>query len=305
MNNICGGERGIKMKNNILLLFAGLMILPLTSCGSGKKAEEPEPHTRVKMSAVSRGSIEETLSLTGDIHGEKEVKVFSKVTGKLIEKRKREGDRVRAKEVIALIDRDETALDFSRAEVVSPIKGILTMFYPDLGDAVFPAPGEPVAVVADMDRVKITVYLSAEDSVKVREGQKARAYTDAYPGRRFEGTVTLVAPAANPLTRKIKAEVTVPNAGHLLKPGTFARVEIVTGRRAGILTLPKKALRSEEDKQFVSVVKDGRAHSKQVLTGISDEDLIEIRDGLTEGEAVILEGNYGLADGTKVIVIEK
>jgi len=41
MNNICGGERGIKMKNNILLLFAGLMILPLTSCGSGKKAEEP------------------------------------------------------------------------------------------------------------------------------------------------------------------------------------------------------------------------------------------------------------------------
>ncbi|PKM99155.1 MAG: hypothetical protein CVU78_07765 [Elusimicrobia bacterium HGW-Elusimicrobia-2] len=295
----------MKMKNKILMALSGIMILSLISCGADKgKAAGKEQSTRVKLVVAVTGGIEETLSLTGDIHGEKEVKVFAKVTGKLIDKKKKEGDRLRSGEVIALIDRDETALDFSRAEVVSPIKGILTMFYPDLGDAVFPSPGEPIAVVADMDRVKIIVYLNPVDAVRVREGQKVRAYTDAYEGRRFEGAISLVAPAANPATRKIKAEVTIPNSDHLLKPGTFARVEIVIGRRGGILTLPKKAVRSVEEKQFVSIVKDDRAESREVLTGIADENLIEIREGLAEGESVILEGNYGLSDGTKVIVVE-
>ncbi len=200
------------------------------------------------------------------------------------------------------IFRDEESLKYSEAEVKSPIDGVVTKYFCEPGEAVFPAqpmPRDPVVSIADMERVKIIAHIGEKELRKVREGQNANIYTDVYPGRIFKGVVDKIYPAANPLNRKFKIEITIPNPGYLLKPGTFARVEIITARHKNILKVPKESVL--ENGTALNVV-HGKARAVQVKTGIADKEYIEIREGLREGDAVIVEGNYGLIEGTPVLV---
>ncbi|PIU18178.1 MAG: hypothetical protein COT16_03115 [Elusimicrobia bacterium CG08_land_8_20_14_0_20_44_26] len=289
-----------KHKNILTGLLVSLAFFS-SSCGrKGGSDTAVESSVEVKLYALSRGDIEETVPLTGSIRGEKEVKVYAKVTGKLVEKIKEEGDRLKENEAFALIDRDEAALNYSKAQVISPIDGILTMYYCDIGDAVFPSPGAPIAMIAQMDKVKAVAYLSEVDMGAVKKGQEVRIKSDAYPDEIFTGKVTTVASAANPLTRKIKVEVTVPNNRYLLKPGTFARLDIITGIRKNVLLVNSKAVAANKNEKYVFVVENGSAKMRTVSCGISSGELVEIKTGLEDGEKVIVQGNYGLIEGTKV-----
>jgi len=296
---------GGKMRR--ILLFAFIFFLNGLIIGCGKKVGEKkkeEGTIPVKVREVKRGDIEEIISLTGDIHGITEVKVFAKVPGRLIKKIKREGDRVKKDEVIALIDRDEPAMKFSKAIVKSPINGILTMYFVDLGDAVFPPPSEPLCMVADMDSVKVVVNLSEKDIGKVKKGKIARVYVDSYPRKVFYGRVTNVAPALNPMTRKLKVEITVKNSEHLLKPGMFARVEIIVDTFKNVLIVPRKAILEEEDGDYVFIVENGISKKVKVLKGACDGKNVEIKKGLKEKDLVVVEGNYELIEGVKVKIEE-
>ena len=155
-------------------------------------------------------------------------------------------------------------------------------------------------MVDEMDRVKVTAYLSEVDMSKVEKGQAARVSCDAYPDRVFQGRVTTVAPAANPITRKIKTEVTVPNKGYFLKPGTFARLDIITGVRKNVLLVKSIAVAANRNEKYVFVVENGRAKMREVACGAVSGGLTEIKKGLRAGEKVIVEGNYSLIEGTKV-----
>jgi len=301
--------RKLEVKQLAGLFFLLFMVYSISLTGCTKKSKEAggkkedERTVAVKVAKVKKGDINEFISLTGEIHGQKEVNVYAKVPGKLIKKIKNEGDRVKKGQIIALIDRDEEALKYSAAEVKSPINGILTMYFADLGEAVFPAqpmPREPVVMICDMDRVKVLVHLSEQDIGKVRKGQPAEIRVDSFPDRFFKGIVTSVTPAVNPMTRKLKVEITVPNPGHILKPGMFARVKIIVRELKNVLLVPRKAVLEREGKKIVFTHENNRAKMINVLTGVEDEKNIEIKEGLKKGDEVIIEGNYALLEGTKI-----
>ncbi|HCJ67386.1 MAG TPA: hypothetical protein DHV62_08725, partial [Elusimicrobia bacterium] len=141
-----------------------------------------EKKALVKITKVKIGKIEETVSLVGDIYGWREVKVYTKVNGRLAKKMKDEGEMVKENEVVALVNRDEPALKYTEAEIKSPIDGIITKYFADIGDDVFPAqpmPREPVFTIADINKVKLEAHLSEKDIAKVAKGQKVRIFVDA------------------------------------------------------------------------------------------------------------------------------
>jgi len=292
------------------LLFA-LCFLLFYGCGQKKKEtkipETLEKKALVKIAKVKISKIEETIPLVGDIYGQREVKVYTKVSGKLTKKIKNEGELVKEDEVVALIDRNEPALNFAQAEVKSPIAGMITKYFVDLGDEVFPAqpmPGQPLLTIAEIDKVKVEVYLSEKDTGKVKKEQKVRILVDAYPEKIFWGKVSEIAPQINSLTRKLKVDVEVSNEEHLLKSGMFARVEIITNEYENILVVPLKAVLDKEKEKVVFVVKENKAKMVPVETGVNDEENIEIKKGLSLGEKVIVEGNYGLTEGTEIEIIK-
>ena len=292
----------------LVLLVVGLVSYRLIKYNLAKRSVKESPEekiTLVKTIQAGRGDIEEIISLYGDVRGLREVDVYTRVSGKLIKKLKEEGQNVRKGEVVALIDRDEPALGFTKAEVKAPINGMVIRYYVDIGDSVIPQepmPQEPVLNIAYMDKVKIVVNVGEKEIPKLRKGEKVRISVDAYPKESFLGRVVKVAPAVDPRSRKVKVELEIENKDHRLKPGMFADVEIIYKEHRNVLVVPRIAVVEREGRKVLFTVEDGRAKLREVKTGVSDGEKIEIVEGLTKGESVIVEGNYGLTDAAKVEV---
>jgi RND family efflux transporter MFP subunit len=139
---------------------------------------------------------------------------------------------------------------------------------------------------------------------------------DAFPGEKFRGRVSRIAPVFDPATRTAEIEVEVPNAGFRLKPGMYARVQLTVDQKGAALTVPRSALVAVDGKNgvFVAAKPEGTqpaargnegsgmtARFLPVETGIRDGESIEITSGLRDGEQVITTGAGGLKDGDRIV----
>ena len=117
--------------------------------------------------------------------------------------------------------------------------------------------------------------------------------------KEYPGTVTVVNTTADPVAKKFRVEIMANNPDLELRPGTFgsAVIEVITHDNA--LVIPQKAI---IDNRYVFLVEGNRAVRKEVFLGLRNMELIEIKEGLKEGDTVVVEGNYGLIDGTQVEV---
>jgi RND family efflux transporter MFP subunit len=124
------------------------------------------------------------------------------------------------------------------------------------------------------------------------------------PDKRFAGSITRTTEALDPATRTLLVEIDLPNAEHALQPGTFANVTLYLERHDNALAISPAAIVSGSDRQskFVFVAQDGTAHRASIKTGIDDGLWIEVVDGLTGNEDIVVVGKAGLNDGQTVTV---
>lgn len=295
----------------IALLIIGFVIYRITEFYRARQIEEVEEERiiPVVVTNVENGDIKELLYFTGDIKGQEEIDVFPRVAGKLLKNLVEEGDIVKKGTVIALIDRDIAGMKFEPSEVTSPIAGVLGKLYLDKGAGVnpptmSPAMGTPIAMIVNMDKVKVVINIVEKDLPRVNKGQVAKITVDAYPDKIFQGTVTAFRPVVDIMSRTAKAEITIPNPGHLLRPGMFARVNLIVAEKQNVLTVPIDALLESSEEKFVFVEKDGKVEKRTVKTGIREGKRVEINDGLKPGERLVVVGQEMLTDGMAVRVID-
>jgi len=159
-----------------------------------------------------------------------------------------------------------------------------------------------------------------KDISRVSIGQDVDLKLDAWPDRKFTGTVARVFPYVDQATRTNTVEVMVPNprgedGARLLKPGMFGTASLVVERRQGVVTVPESALLIDNKlvarqqagqllrKAFV-VDSEGLAREKVLVLGAREGDRWEIVDGLAAGESLVVRGQHGLKDGMKVKIVE-
>ncbi|UCD84488.1 MAG: efflux RND transporter periplasmic adaptor subunit [Deltaproteobacteria bacterium] len=294
----------------IAILIIGIVIYRGVS-KKDKQIEEVEEERiiPVVVTDVKKGNIKEILYFTGDIKGQEEIDVFPRVAGKLLNNLVEEGDIVTKGTVIAMIDRDIAGMKFEPSEVTSPIAGILGKLYLDKGAGVnpptmSPAMGTPIAMIVNMDKVKVVIYITEKYLPRVNRGQAAGITVDAYPDKVFQGTVTMLQPVVDVMNRTAKAEVTIPNPGHLLRPGMFARVNLIVAEKQGVIVSPGDAVLESPEGHFVFVEEEGVVEKRTVKTGIREEGEVEITEGLEPGERLVVVGQEMLSDGITVKVIE-
>ncbi len=298
-----------KKKRNAAILLAIVALLILFRAGqriiSNRNALKNGHATAVPVAvvAVEQKTLLDTLKLTGDIRGLNEARVFPKVPGRLLRKVKEEGDVVRKGDVLALVDRDEPALKFAAAEVTSPLSGVLTRYFLDLGQNVTAA--TPICEVAEVSPVKVAVKVTEKEFPRLRLGLKATFTCDAYPGQIFEGRVTKMSDAMDSATRSAEVEIEARNPGQKLKPGMFARVALKLGARENALVIPRDALIETGDAPYAFIVMDGKARRREVRPGLKRETEVEILQGLAENDKVISVGWQNVTDGTDVEVVEE
>jgi len=279
-----------------------LFILGAVLYGCAKKEMKVEKKIPVEVAKVEFKELRDILKFTGTIEGKEQVQVFPKAGGKLIKYLVKEGDFVKKDDVIALIDRDITGFKYEPHKVQSPISGEVLKADLDKGSLV--GPRTPIAIVGDISKVKVRIEIAEVDYPKVKIGDKAILKVDAYPDKEFEGKLTELDKYVNPQTRAAQAEIEVPNEEGLLIPGSFARITLFTGTHKA-LTMPLDALLRMPGTGSYYCFKFANDKAKKVFLkiGIIQDNLVEIKEGLKQGDLVIVSGQGALEEGTPVELI--
>ena len=212
----------------------------------------------------------------------------------------RDAARPAAEAALAQVDVAETRL--AKAVIRAPLDGIVARRDVSVGDL---AAKDPLFHVVDNRLFDLTVTVPSGKIHGVRVGQKLAFSADAVPGREFEGTVAFINPVAEAGSRAIRVLAAVPNPGGELRSGLFVKGKILTGTRTGVVQVPRSALLSWDavsGKAEVFVVTGDVARRKNVSTGASAGDAVEIATGLAPGDVVVVRGAFNLRDGDRVAV---
>ena len=198
---------------------------------------------------------------------------------------------------------DLATIELQHTVIASPMDGVVSHRHVDRG-AYVKTTDTPVVTIEAMRTVKIEAPISERDIVAVRPGHRALIQVDAYAGEPFSGTVRRLAPTVDPSSRSGEVEITLANPDYRLKPGMFAKVTLLLAERENVVLVPRDALRQDGAETTVFVVRDGTAHRQPVSTGLMNDTLAEIREGLAAGDEVVLSGHNSLRDQVPVNVVQ-
>jgi RND family efflux transporter MFP subunit len=211
---------------------------------------------------------------------------------------------------------DELRITLSNTQIVSPVDGFVGKRLVDPG--AFVGPNSPVASLVDIQTVRMVANLVERDVSRISVGTPAAVEVDAFPGEKFKGRVSRVAPVFDPATRTAEMEIEVPNPGYRLKPGMYSRVQLTVDSRAAALTVPRTALVDFEGRQgvFVAETLEGTggpspasnstggaiaAKFVPVQVGIRDGERVEVTGGIADGTRIITTGAGALRDGDRIV----
>jgi membrane fusion protein (multidrug efflux system) len=219
-------------------------------------------------------------------------------------------DTAKGKYEIALanLKRNETLLAYTK--IIAPFSGTITKRWVDVG-ALIPAATassspQNAAVVTLMDRTKVRIEVAVPEAEAplVKTGVEAEIAMDELPGKVFKGQVTRFADALDEATRTMVTEIELPNPTRELRAGMFATVKLAIDHKTDTLLIPVEALVVEKVKTSVFTLVDGKAKKLPVKVGFEDGKSVEILEGVTANDNVILTGKLTLSDGQPVKATE-
>ena len=219
-------------------------------------------------------------------------------------------ERVAASEEIELGHRvgeleaeiDRVKLDISRTRISAPFAGHITERIVQLGQTI--RNQDRLFRLGSFSPLYADVHLSESSAQLVRPGQRASIVLGTDAGGAVEGIVERLSPVVDGSTGTVKVTVRLTPSNGAFRPGAFVRVDIQTDTRADAILIPKRAIFEEDGETFVFVTDGEVAHRKKVEIGYQHGADIEIREGVSVGEKVVVAGQGNLQEGTKVRTIQ-
>jgi RND family efflux transporter MFP subunit len=188
----------------------------------------------------------------------------------------------------------------------SPLDGVVAFRGVNVGDRVESmGSGPPMFRIVDTRVLQLTMQVPSADMAAIRTGQPLEFRVDAVPDRTFAGRVMFINPSADPVSRSVRVLADVPNEDGALRAGLFVKGRILTGRRRGVLQVPRAALLQWDPSRRaarVFVVRQDLAEPRDVTTGRDAGAFVEVVNGLEPGEQVVTRGAFILRPGDRVKV---
>ncbi len=154
-------------------------------------------------------------------------------------------------------------------------------------------PGEAIYRIADLSKVWVIADVYEQDLDRVAIGQRAEVTIDAFPQRRFEARLTYLYPTLNTPTRTTPVRLELDNPDGLLRPGMFAHVDVASGGNEPRLVLPESAVIDSGERQVVLLaLGEGRFKPQPVSLGRRGANLVEVLEGVGEGDEVVISANF-------------
>jgi membrane fusion protein (multidrug efflux system) len=198
----------------------------------------------------------------------------------------------------------------AKKEVRAPFDGQLGIRQVNVGQMI--NAGQLVVPLQALDPVYVDFALPQQHLAKLSPGLEARVRTDAVSGREFVGKLTAINPNVDPITRNVQVQATLANSDHVLRPGMFAKVEVVLPEKNKALVIPGSAISYAPygDSVFVIEKKKDPKSGKEsqtirqqfVRVGEARGDFVSINNGLKAGETVVGTGVFKLRNGMAVTI---
>jgi membrane fusion protein (multidrug efflux system) len=194
---------------------------------------------------------------------------------------------------------DGTRKELTDRTVRAPFAGVVGIRGVDIGARV---DDDTVLTTLD-DLAEIEIEFSVPELFygAIRAGQTVGATSSAFPNRRFEGKIATIDSRIDEVARAFRVRAIVPNPDLELPAGMFMHVEVILGERPAVLS-PEQAVIAAGADTFVFTIEDGTARRRDVRLGQRDFGEVEVLEGLSPGEAVVVSGVQRLRDGVPVEV---
>ena len=187
--------------------------------------------------------------------------------------------------------------------ITSPLNGVVVQRRLDPGALVGPPSGGAILSIARVDVLRVFIAVNERSATGVSVGKDAHVELDALPGRSFHGRVVRLAPAFDPTTRTLDAEVHLINDSGLLRPGMYGRGSIVVEVHPQAFVVPGAALQVSAGQKFIYLANRDQVQRRQVEVGVDEGEWVEVTKGLSNGDEFVTAGADGLSDGVVVRVV--
>lgn len=192
-------------------------------------------------------------------------------------------------------------LELEYAEIIAPFSGVITERYVQVGTRV--GPGSKLYDLIKLDDMIARVFAPGQYLTTISSGQQAVVTSEFLPDKQFNGWVKRVSPVVDPRSGTFKVTVGLRDRWEFLRPGLFVNVRIVTATHTDAVLIPKQAIVYDGGDRFVFAVEDTAAARIKLQPGFEDADFIESLSGINSGTPIIVVGQNGLKDSTRVRVV--
>ena len=204
---------------------------------------------------------------------------------------------------LAIVEQQRAALSLAKKAVTdtvvrAPISGAVKEKFANRGS--YLAVGGRILSLVKINPLRLRADIPESSAAAVRKGQTMNLTVEAFPGRTFTGRVVRIGPSLSEQTRALTVEAEVGNSGNQLRPGMFAKSQLITADNAPAVMIPAKAVLSVAGLNKVFVIENGKAAERIIKTGVADGELIEVVEGVKENEIVATGNLEKLQQGSAV-----
>jgi membrane fusion protein (multidrug efflux system) len=192
---------------------------------------------------------------------------------------------------------------WERTQMRSPIDGTVDNTMPNEGE--FAPPGMPIARIVNISLIKIQAEVPELYSGTIKPGTEAMITFDALPGVTLKGRATFVGSTVSAANRTLMVEIALPNERRKIKPEMVAKVKIMRETKLNAVLVSEDIVQLvDRDRYIVYVEKNGVAEERRLKLGGRQSNKVEVLEGLTQGDHLIVVGYQKLVNGTPVVVAE-
>ncbi len=282
-----------------VLAIAYALIFGRDSGNSDAKKGKRDTVFSVITQVASKEILHGYVIANGEIESQNSVNVYPDVSGKVIETNVMLGSSVKRGDVIASVDPSAPGQFFKKSPVYAPISG--SIISTPLKNGTTVNTNTVIAIVGDISNLQVSADIPERFVAVLKPGLKADVSVEAYPGVKFGATVTRVSPVVDAASRTKQIILAFDKKDSRVNAGMFGKVVLYTEDYSGFPVMPGDGLVQMNDEYYAFVVnEDSTVSRRHVKIGNSVDGMVQLVDGVAEGEKVVIQGQTSLSDGSKV-----
>ena len=210
-------------------------------------------------------------------------------------------DQTRTRAESASLNKELAEISLNKSLISSPLKGTIKTRHIKVGE--FVRKGDKLVEILDIDRILVKVNIPEQEILSIQVGQNVEVALYIMEKKTFLGRVKNIGLEADSSNRTFPVEILVDNKERQLRAGMLARTTFTKNVDQDQIVIPRHTILERDQGRVVYVFDDGKAFRRDITIGLSQQDQVQVVQGLNKGELIVVEGHTKLTDGEEVNVV--